>query len=282
MKTIIVGLVAVFVFCMLAVGAKELQVGPLKTERRSVSQRKAKSVRATFKMGNGQIVLGNGSNELMDAEFKYNVAEWKPKVMYSVKGSEGRLTVQQPEVDGSAKENAIYRWDVRLGHGVPISLDIEQGNGKTELDLKGLTVTNADVTTGNGRVTMNLGGTHTSLNTTSIKMGNGVIDAWFTGTYPALRKVNISKGNGSVKLDLTGDWRRDADISVNTGNGDMALTVPRDIGVSVRISSGLSRVHTTGLTKQGENYINEAFRNSNVTLTLHVTAGAGDVTIKAE
>ena len=65
-------------------------------ESRSIQPEDTKSVRANLKMGAGELNLTGGAGRLMEGDFSYNVAEWRPKVTYEVSGDEGNLVAPYP------------------------------------------------------------------------------------------------------------------------------------------------------------------------------------------
>src|SRR3712207_4590820 len=65
------------------------QVGEMQRQSQSIQAQNAQSVRANLKMGAGELNLTGGADRLMEAEFSYNVANWKPKVNYNVSGDTG-------------------------------------------------------------------------------------------------------------------------------------------------------------------------------------------------
>jgi len=67
------------------------QVGEMQRESRSIQAENAQSVRANLKMGAGELNLTGGADQLMEADFAYNVANWKPKVNFDVSGETGEL-----------------------------------------------------------------------------------------------------------------------------------------------------------------------------------------------
>src|SRR5918995_4443382 len=76
-------------------GGEEPQVGKMQHESKSVDPKDAQSVRAQLKMGAGELNLTGGADQLMEGDFSYNVADWKPKVSYDVSGDKGELMVRQ-------------------------------------------------------------------------------------------------------------------------------------------------------------------------------------------
>src|SRR3712207_7560523 len=52
------------------------------TESQSVELDDAESVRTELRQGFGKLNLSGGAEQLMEANFSYNVAEWEPEVDY--------------------------------------------------------------------------------------------------------------------------------------------------------------------------------------------------------
>src|SRR5918997_4748951 len=76
-------------------GTQQQQVGEMQREEQSIQAENAQSVRANLKMGAGELNLSGGADQLMEGEFSYNVAVWKPKVNYEVSAETGELMVRQ-------------------------------------------------------------------------------------------------------------------------------------------------------------------------------------------
>ena len=109
------------------------QPGPMQNESRSVPLGDAKSVNARVAMGVGMLTLegGAGAKNLMDANFIYNTASWKPDVSYSVSGGVGDLQVLQPDSGGVYLVGVVRNdWNLRLNDAVPINLVVNLGAGE--------------------------------------------------------------------------------------------------------------------------------------------------------
>jgi hypothetical protein len=91
---------ALALILVLVLAAGCARAAELRTERRSVELEGAESVRTDLSMSSGDILVGGGAVNLMDATFTYNVPEWKPEVNYGGLGDEKGLTVEQPDVPG--------------------------------------------------------------------------------------------------------------------------------------------------------------------------------------
>ena len=92
----------------------------------------------------------------------------------------------------------------------------------------------------------------------------------------SLTRLNVSGGAGDVTVDLTGDWQKDLEATIEGGLGKRTLILPADVGVRVRVEVGLGGVDATGLTKEGDYYVNDAYGQSDVTLNIQVNGGVGD------
>src|SRR5918994_6238097 len=90
------------------------QVGKMQRESKSVDPKNAQSARAQLKMGAGELYLTGGADQLMEADFSYNVADWKPKVNYDVSADEGELLVKQGGAGGSSLSGETRNeWEIR-------------------------------------------------------------------------------------------------------------------------------------------------------------------------
>ena len=91
--------------------------------------------------------------------------------------------------------------------------------------------------------------------------------------------VTVETGAGTTTLDLTGNWNHDVTVSVTGGVGELTINLSADMGVEVNAETALVSVSTSGLTKNGNSYTNEAFGSAPNTLTLDLEAGVGSVNL---
>lgn len=243
----------------LNVSCGTVQVGELQVETQSVELGKAESVRAEIEMGSGTLKIAGGADQLLHADFSYNVAEWKPEVDYQIENGTGLLTVQQPLSRGIGKlplGNARNEWDLRFNNDVPLRLIIDFGAGENNLYLGHLTLTSLEVNTGAGNVTLDLTGN------------------------PSLTKMFLNQGAGDVKVDLTGDWKENMNAQINSGVGRITLRLPNDQGLYVRADRGIGQINAPGLKKHDGAYVNESYGESEVTLYVNVEEGIGQINLE--
>lgn len=218
--TRIAGIVTITV-ALLWVGACT-NVGDTQTESRSVALGSAGAARVAIDMGAGRLAVGGGARELMDAEFTYNVAKWKPEVTYSVNGGQGNLAVRQPAGKGvrPALGDTRNEWDLRLNNQVPTELHVNLGAGTSTLKLGGLPLTGLDVEMGAGDTTIDLTGDWKRDLDARIEGGAGKV----TVRIPRAVGVRVAVDNGVGKVEA-GGLTRDGDAYMNEAYGRSAVTL---------------------------------------------------------
>ena len=114
----------------------------MKSETQTVDLDSASSARVQIEFTAGELKVEGGASRLMDASFRYNVADWKPQVKYSENGTQGELLVSQA---WSSKfmvgEELINEWTIQFSNDVPIDLTIKKVAGNAKLDLGALNLT---------------------------------------------------------------------------------------------------------------------------------------------
>jgi hypothetical protein len=211
------------------------QVGEMQRESKSVDPKGAHSARAQLKMGAGELNLTGGADQLMEADFSYNVADWKPKVSYDVSGEEGELIVKQGGGEGSnLSGEARNEWEIRLNDEVPTDLVVQMGAGESDLDLDSLTLTGLD----------------------------------------------LQMGAGKTTVDLTGDYAQNFDASIQGGVGEATVLLPSEVGVKAKAEGGLGKINAEGLKRVGDSYVNDAYGESDVNLSVDVQGGVGQINLE--
>ena len=252
------GLLALVSALLLAAGCGEsVETGDLVIVERSLDRGGAESVDAVIEMGVGKLAISGGSGHLMDAEFVYNVDEWKPEVRYSETGDRGTLNVRQPRGHGTSLGKSVrYEWDLKLNEEIPMDLDVELGAGSGILDLGSLSLKDLRVTAGAGEVEVLLTG------------------------RPSVKDLEVQVGAGDVTVDMTGEWKDDLDADIKGGVGRLTLRLPMDVGVRVDAEKGIGKIDRGGLMKKGGAYVNEAYGRSDVTLRIDCAAGIGSINLE--
>jgi hypothetical protein len=211
------------------------QVGKMQSESQSVDLENAQSTRAQLKMGAGELHITGGADQLMEADFSFNVSDWKPKVNYDVSGDTGELVVKQGRGGGvNLGGDARNEWDISFNDAVPTDLVVQMGAGESDLDLDSLALTGLD----------------------------------------------LQMGAGKTTVDLTGDYAQSFDASIEGGVGEATVLLPSEVGVKAKAEGGLGTINAEGLQKVGDSYVNDAYGESDVNLSVDAKGGVGEINLK--
>src|SRR3712207_3853900 len=112
----------------------------------------------------------------------------------------------------------------------------------------------------------------------AVQMGGGVGNLDLDSL--ALTGLNLDVGAGSTRVDLSGDWGQDVSAVVRGGAGEVTLLLPSRMGVRVNAGTRLGRINAEGLRKQGEAFVNDAYGDSDATLEVDITGGAGQINLQ--
>ena len=211
------------------------QVGKMQHDSKSVDPEDAQSASAQLKMGAGELNLTGGADQLMEADFSYNVSDWKPKVSYDVSGKKGELVVKQGSAEGgNLSGGARNEWDISMNDELPTDLVVQLGAGESNLDLDSLT----------------------------------------------LKGLDLQMGAGKITVDLTGDYTQSFDASIEGGVGQATVLLPSEVGVKAKAEGGLGKINAKGLKRVGDSYVNDAYGESDVNISVDVKGGVGEINLK--
>lgn len=128
------------------------------SESRSVELGAARDVRVQLEMGAGELRIEPGSGKLLEADFRYSIAQWRPELKYDVSANRGYLTLRQPQIHGFSTGDQENRWDLRLNDKIPLDLRINLGAGEGNLRLSGMALRRLEVGVGAGQLNIDLRG----------------------------------------------------------------------------------------------------------------------------
>lgn len=96
-----------------------------------------------------------------------------------------------------------------------------------------------------------------------------------------LSGLDLEMGAGQVDADLSANWTQDSAVTIQGGVGQATLQLPENVGVTVHAGGGIGAISTRGLRKQGDEYVNDAYGKSPVTLDVNVEGGVGQISLSA-
>ena len=102
-----------------------------------------------------------------------------------------------------------------------------------------------------------------------------------------LRDIDVTRltldiGAGQVDLDLSGDRKSNLTADIEGGVGEANIRLPKNIGVIVNASGGIGSIDAHGLKHDGDEYTNDAYGKSPVTIHLKVEGGVGRINLTQE
>lgn len=225
-------LIAVLVILWLATLAcnalQTTRVSDLTTDTRTVEMDSATSVKVQIEFGAGKLGVQSGANSLMDATFRYNIDEWKPKVEYQESGMQGELSVTQQGEKLPVGNQLINEWDILLSNDIPLGLVIHTGAGNSDLNLSNLNLRGLEIETGAGVTSVDLTGSWEHDLNVSIHGGVGEI----TVRLPSETGARVQMNTALVSVRASG-LEKDGSAYINQAYGmtDNTITLEIDAGV---------------------------------------------------
>lgn len=229
MKTNVVLITLVLLVALLVAGCTpRTRVGELRSESQSVELGDAKSVHVEINVGAGDLTVTGGAENLLEADFTYNVDRLKPEMKYT----DGTLTLWQPENEGlpdlQGLTNFRNEWALRLNNDVPMDLSVDMGAGNSDLQLAGLSLRGLNITLGAGGNTIDLSGDWARDLNVTIDAGAGDINVRLPKDVGA--RVQVDAGVGTIEAP---GLKQDGNLYTNSAYGvsDVTLQVDMQAGV---------------------------------------------------
>lgn len=250
MKRPILLLVSILAIAALActtgvnVNVPRVTTGP--TETLSISEPRPggdTTANVTLRMGAGTLEISGGGEGLLQGSVRYNVPDWKP----ALTNNNGTLTLEQghrDEISGLPGSNIINEWDLKFGDA-PMTLTIEAGAYKGDIDLSGLRLKGLNVTDGASEAEVHFD-TLNPVQMDNFTYTTGASSLKLTGLGNANFTNLVFKGGaGSFTLDFAG-LQRDANVSVDAAASQVTLIIPAGARANVVLSGGLTNVDPQG------------------------------------
>lgn len=240
-------LVALGLYLLLGRGRVMFGSPDLKTDRFSAPLAGVTSARVELGLPVGETdihTLADAEN-LIDAELTY-VGE----IDFAVSG-EAEKTVRLRQAEGFSwnwlnpanwfSGGPRPRWSIGLSPHVPMSLSVSGGVGASRLDLRALQVTNLDISTGTGAMSLVMPGVSDGY---QARLSGGVGEMRAEIPDGATVGLSLSGGVGSVTLQIGAGAAINARIT--GGAGRVYVDVPPDAAVRLEASTGLGDIAVPG------------------------------------
>ncbi|MBV9762329.1 MAG: hypothetical protein JO340_17345 [Acidobacteriaceae bacterium] len=135
----------------------QAETGPPHIEPVSIGLGDAERAHIQLNLSAGELVVRGGATKLLEGQFEYSVAAWKPIVDQSGNGADVDVTIRQPH-GGGGFGNTRNRWDLELNDKVLLDFTLDCGAGQTRLEMGDLNLQRIAVHMGAGQVDLDLRG----------------------------------------------------------------------------------------------------------------------------
>jgi hypothetical protein len=262
----------------------------LESKHREFSRTKEKELRVIIEVSFGDISIKRSEQDRI-ATVDYSeeeAAKHKLYISYDVSDETGTLYIKLKESthfwgDDDDLNSHSRHLDIKLGSNIPISLELELGAGKGDIDLTDLQVKDAKISTGASSVTMKCSKPN-PISADYISIESGV--SKFTATDLSnlnFHELKFSGGVGSYKLDFDGKLRQSAEVQIEVGLGSINVYVPKTIPAKLVYDdnwlSSFKLDDDFEKTRSGV-YETSDFQDASKRLTIRLESGLGSVRVQ--
>lgn len=212
---------------------------------------------------------------LYRTRLRYDAESMQPDVDYDDGSLE--ISLEGGNIRGGNLRSG--RLDLALGTQMPIDLELKFGASEATMDLGGLRLTRAKISTGASKSVLDVSRPNTEVCTSfQLEVGAAQFEAKNLGNLRAER-FRFSGGVGEVVLDFSGAWEMDMAADIEMGLGSLTLRLPRGLGVRVRKAGILAGFDSQGLIKRGDVYLSENWEGAERRLTMDLDAALGSIRV---
>ncbi|HEX7050531.1 MAG TPA: hypothetical protein VF188_10045 [Longimicrobiales bacterium] len=248
------------------------------TNRRQRAGEQELRVRVRFGMGKIEVGAAE-SGTLYRSTIRYDADTFRPLHDYKA----GLLTVG---IDGGGAhvwtgeiDDDAGRLELALGPNVPLDLDFEMGAVDADIELGGLRIRRAAISTGASDTRLRFSQQNPErLEGLTVKAGAAAMQIIGLGNANA-EQLSVSGGAGEIVLDFSGAWRRDLACKVEMGLGALTLRIPRGVGLRVDKDTFLVSFDSQELVKRGDAYYSLDWEEAEHHLTLDISGALGSVDV---
>lgn len=236
-------------------------------------------LRVDVQFAAGHLRLQPGAaGSLYKATIRYDAELFRPVTEYR----DGRLRVGLNTERGIKLRGGrnAGRLDVALGPDAPVALDLEFGAAQADIELGGLRIRTAEISTGASETTLRFSEPNRDrMSSLKIEVGAAALRATGLGNAN-VEEISVDGGLGDVVLDFSGEWRGNTTADIDMGLGSLTLRVPRGVGLQVTKDGFLASFDSEGLVKRGSGYYSLDWDTAPHRLTVRVDAAFGSINLQ--
>lgn len=263
------------------VAAQDYRVASGSRQRRGETELRAK---VEFAAGTLSLVPGEPGT-LYRYSLVYDADQFDPVTSYDPQAhrvrlgvdSHGRRGVSYRRVGGTRQ-----RLEASFSPATPLSLEVSFGAGSAELELGGLSLTDATIKAGAGEATLRFG-TPNAVTCRELALEVGAIDLATRSLGNArCQRISVKGAAGNVVLDLTGQWPAGTTsvVDITAALGAVTLRLPQEVGVEADLKGFLAAFDRSGLLRRGSSYYSANWDTAATKLRISLKAAVGDVQVE--
>lgn len=125
--------------------------------QQTIDAKGAKALKMSIKMPAGELRMGGGAQQALEADFSYGGSWVPPAIDYSVDDGIGELDISQ----GSGTTlvvNSDNAWNLKVNNSIPLDLEVDVGAGRGEFRFAKVDLTRLQLNIGAGQADVDLSG----------------------------------------------------------------------------------------------------------------------------
>ncbi len=226
----------------------------------------------------GELRIGPAEDgTLYRASMRYDSELFQPDMRYRP----GKLVVSVESEGGfEARREGAGSLDLALGREVPLVLDLGFGAGDGDVELGGLPIRRASISTGASSTEVRFSSPNPERATDLIIKG-GAAELRVIGLGNANSdRIEVGGGVGEITLDFTGAWRRPADIDIDIGLAQLNLVLPNDLGVRIEKESLLASFDAARMVQRDGGFVSENWDKAAEHISIRLDAALASVNVR--
>lgn len=218
-----------------------------------------------------------GDGTLFRTTLRYDPEMFQPEVSYEPE----RLVVRiAGEGTFEARRGEAGSLDLALGRDAPLVLDLGFGAGEGDIELGGLPIRRADISTGASSTEIRFSSPNPErASRLVIKGGAAELRVIGLGNANADR-IEVGGGVGDITLDFTGAWTRASEVEVDVGLARLNLVLPSDLGVRIERESLLASFDASRMVSRDGALVSENWDSAAQQLTIRLDAALASVDVR--
>jgi len=262
---------------------ERIRTGETQHEPYRIEGRDIERAEVIVHFGGGDLDIYPGEDDLLDAEFTYNLQDLEPVVEYTTRNATGELLLRHEadQIRWDRTTQIRNEWLLTFGTRVPIDMELAVGASRGTLDLSGIPLQNLRVEAGAAEMDIRFDRPNPeALPMLYVRSGAAKLGLLGLGNAN-FEEMQFDGGLGSYTFDLTGEWQRSAEVTIKAGASRIELVVPSDIGVQV-CPGDLRQGDYGSLTEQDRCYVNSLYDDAELQLEIELDLGLAQLTVRED